>query len=122
MDHVNYAGVNARGILLRKLVHYFEKNQVRIIICLLAFCIIILSCGIITTRVTAQRASSSRKLVTSVRIEKGDTLWSIADRYITEDYEDINTYIKEIKKTNRLTSDTIYEGCYIIVPYYSSNE
>jgi LysM repeat protein len=73
----------------------------------------------ISTKVTAGRSDSRVKLVTSVKIEKGDSLWSIAEEYFTDDYADINTYIKEIKRSNGLTSDIIHEDCYIIVPYYT---
>ena len=82
----------------------------------------ILSFGIISTIVKAEKSPSREKLVTSVMIEKGDSLWSIASEYITEEYADMNKYIYEIKKSNGLTSDAIHEGCYIIVPYYTSHK
>ncbi|SHO45714.1 LysM peptidoglycan-binding domain-containing protein [Anaerocolumna xylanovorans] len=74
------------------------------------------------TDVTAQRLHDSKKQVVSIQINKGDTLWSIAGRYITDDYKDMNSYIREIKETNRLYSDTIHEGGYIVVPYYAQGE
>lgn len=122
MYELNQARTIRRGIIIRKVLYNLEKNQTRILISLVALCFIILSLSIISTKVTAQKAIPSEKLVTSVKIEKGDTLWSIANQYITDEYDDINTYIKEIKKTNRLTSDTIHEGCYIVVPYYATYE
>ena len=71
--------------------------------------------------VSADNVINKDKLVTSVKIEKGDTLWSIAKEYFSDDYKDMNEFIKEIKLSNGLYSDTIHEGHYIIVPYYSSN-
>lgn len=62
--------------------------------------------------------SNRTKTVTSVLIKKGDSLWSIADQYMTEEYSDLNEYIEEIKKCNGITSDIIHEDQYIIVPYY----
>lgn len=80
--------------------------------------ILILALLLIPTDVTAQKLHTTSKQIVSVQINKGDTLWSIAGRYITTEYKDMNTYIKEIKETNGLTTDTIHEGSYIIVPYY----
>ena len=70
--------------------------------------------------VSADNHNRKEKLVTSIRVEKGDTLWSIAKEHMTKEYKDLNDYINEIKDTNGLYSDTIHEGRYIIVPYYSS--
>lgn len=58
------------------------------------------------------------KQVISVEIEEGDTLWSIADHYYVPECGSIPAYIKEIKKTNHLTTDTIHAGCYLVIPYY----
>lgn len=83
--------------------------------------LIILSFTLLSTTVFASSPSDNVKVIKSVKIEAGDTLWSIAKEYITDEYKDIRTYIKEIKKTNGLTDDIITEGCYIIVPYYVSS-
>ena len=58
------------------------------------------------------------KYYTSIYIEKGDTLWSIAEQYA---YEGISTtdYISELKKINNLKDETIYAGCYQLISYYS---
>lgn len=80
-------------------------------------------CFLLTpTDVTAQKLRDSKKQIVSVQINKGDTLWSIAGRYITDDYKDMNSYIEEIKETNGLSSDTIHEGKYIVVPYFAQGE
>ncbi|MGN1154642.1 MAG: LysM peptidoglycan-binding domain-containing protein [Agathobacter sp.] len=55
---------------------------------------------------------------TSVEIEEGDTLWSIAEEYMCSEYDDVNDYIKDIKQINNLHSDTIHAGGYLMVPYY----
>lgn len=60
------------------------------------------------------------KLVESVQIKKGDSLWSIADKYYTKECGGMKQYINEIKRTNHLSTDTIHEGNYLLVPYYEN--
>ena len=58
------------------------------------------------------------KYYKSIQIHSGDTLWNIAEEYITEDYESFNAYITEVKKINKLSSDQIQDSQYLTVPYY----
>ena len=59
------------------------------------------------------------KYFMSIEIEKGDSLWSIAEEYMTEEYTSIYSYIDEVKEINGLKKDNIYEGCYLVVPFYA---
>lgn len=68
----------------------------------------------------ADSGKKTIKLVESVRIGKGDSLWSIASEYYTEECGGMKRYINEIKRTNHLSSDTIHEGNYLLVPYYGN--
>ena len=82
--------------------------------------IVLLVTFIFTTKtVTAKREIDRVKQVTSIQIQKGDTLWSIATRYISDEYKDVNEYIAEIMHSNGLASEDIHTGNYIIVPYYA---
>lgn len=108
----------------RLLFYYYKKEILKnmnvfvfsftmvIIILLLSFCLK-------GQTVTAQRDKERIKLITSVEVRKGDTLWSIASRYITDEYRSINEYIYEIKTSNSLAEDNIHAGNFIIVPYYT---
>lgn len=80
--------------------------------------LVIFSVFFMTKTVTAQREGERYKQVISIEIKKGDTLWSIASEYMSEEYKDLNEYIEEIKDTNGMLSDDIHAGNYIIVPYY----
>lgn len=57
---------------------------------------------------------------TSIEIEPGDTLWSIASEYCYDMDMSVNDYIREIKKLNRLSTDYITSGQYLTVMYVSS--
>ncbi|NLJ97486.1 MAG: LysM peptidoglycan-binding domain-containing protein [Clostridiales bacterium] len=81
--------------------------------------VIIFTVFLTTKTVTAKREIDRVKQVTSIQIQKGDTLWSIASRYISDEYKDMNEYIEEIMHSNGLVSEDINAGKYIIIPYYA---
>lgn len=89
----------------------------KLVICL-AFGAVLLS-GMLTITITASKEPfCSEKNVTSVYIEKGDSLWTIAEKFYTEENVSMKEYINEIKKCNHLADNEIKEGQYLIVPYY----
>ena len=53
-----------------------------------------------------------------VEIKKGDSLWSIAKENMTPGFHDVNEYIEEVMTCNQLSSDKLYAGSYLMVPYY----
>lgn len=62
-----------------------------------------------------------QKYYTSIRIEDGETLWSIADRYGKEAGIDTACYMEELKRMNGLSGDEIlYAGRHLTVCYYSN--
>ena len=91
---------------------------------ILVLCVIVIL-GITTTSILSQAKTINRnesqksKYYTSVQIQEGDSLWSIADTYISSEYEDIQNYIDEVKSINHLTDERINEGLFLTVPYYS---
>ena len=113
--------MNQRTSFLLEGQIYYQNNKKRIWVlgAVLLLFILIFSVGFITKTVTAQRAGERVKLVTSIEIQRGDTLWSIASKYYSDEYDDMNDYIKEIKYSNGMYSDDIHTGNYIIVPYYA---
>lgn len=68
---------------------------------------------------SAQNAHNSYKYYTSVEILPGDSLWSVADQYMTNDYHDKNSYINEVMEINHMTDTALRVGDSITVPYYS---
>lgn len=119
MEELNLLKPIRRRSITNKVISFIENKGIFIMFGIITLCILILSICIVPTVVTAEKLLNREKNVISVKIEEGDTLWSIASEYITEEYNDINSYINEIKKSNGLITDTIHEGRYIIVPYYT---
>lgn len=62
----------------------------------------------------------SYKYYTSIEIQYGDTLWSIAQAYYSEEYASIDDYIHEVMKINHLNQESVIAaGEHLIVPYFS---
>jgi cell division protein YceG involved in septum cleavage len=62
------------------------------------------------------------KYYTSIQVEKGDTLWTIADEYIAGYPVDKTEYIMEVCELNQLQNDVIHAGEYIVVAQYSTEK
>lgn len=62
------------------------------------------------------------KYYTSITVQNGETLWSIADEYIDySQYKNKNAYISEVMSINQLAdASDIISGQKLTVPYYSS--
>lgn len=59
------------------------------------------------------------KYYTSITVENGDTLWDIADTYISGYDVDKADYVNEISQLNNLSDGCIHAGQSIVVAYYT---
>jgi hypothetical protein len=91
---------------------------------LVAFIVLV---GIVAFRFTAQPAIAGDrepepryKYYTSICVEPGDSLWTIAEDVMSEDFESIYSCIEEIKEINHLSGDFLRSGTKLCVPYYSA--
>lgn len=91
-------------------------GSVILVLAVITICSIVL--GAVNTQ--AAPAEQSYKYYTSIEIHAGDTLWSIASDYITDDYEDMDEYIKEVCEMNHISGNEIHSGQYLTIPYYSN--
>lgn len=62
--------------------------------------------------------ASPEKFYTSIHLEEGDTLWSIAQTYYTDSDESVEEYVRELRQINSLSDDHIDAGHYLTVRYY----
>jgi nucleoid-associated protein YgaU len=82
-----------------------------------AFCVLL--GAIMAEHAEADRIAYSYESTKAYRIEKGDTLWNIAQDYPDENTRDPRVVIREICELNGLDGvPTIYPGETIIVPDY----
>ena len=84
-----------------------------------AVCIILFSNRSITSAGETGEAVQLTKYYKTITIEKGDTLWSIADEYKSSDYRTTQDYVKELREMNGLHSDQITSGQKLVVAYFA---
>ena len=105
--------------------HLKQEAQQKHIVLIFCFSIALVMLLIIIFRTINTHAAPAEvmtKYYTSIRVESGDTLWSIASDYITDEYKDMNEYIHEICSINHIFKDEIYAGEYLIIPYYAPGD
>lgn len=60
------------------------------------------------------------KYYKSIVIQPGDTLWELAEEYMTDDFDSIPEYLDALMTVNHLNDDNIQEGQNLIVAYNST--
>lgn len=96
-----------------------KKQRMAAAVIVAVICILIGSVLFGAMRAKAASAVSYYKYYTSIQVQKGDTLWKIADTYRADEYVDRNAYIEEICSINHVTEHDIHAGQYLTIPYYS---
>ena len=59
----------------------------------------------------------SQKYYTSIEIQKGDTLWGIADEYAESCRMSTTDYVAELQSMNGLKEDVIHSGQHLTIMY-----
>ncbi|SET44445.1 LysM domain-containing protein [[Clostridium] aminophilum] len=62
--------------------------------------------------------SNLKKYYTSVQLQDGDTLWSLARKYNVNTNISHHDYIDEIRRMNQMEGTTVHRGHYLTVFYY----
>ena len=108
----------------RKMQLFFNnKAHISVIGISIFFMSLIICSGIIIANaaVSDDINADQSKYYTSISIEKGDTLWSIASDYVSGP-KTISNYVNTLKEINNLQTDCIYQGQNLIVYYYSTEQ
>ncbi len=71
-----------------------------------------------TTSANADTKAPRQKYYREYQIEKGDTLWSIAEDEMGPGWSDIREYIYEVEVLNGIEGDSLTAGNYLQLPYY----
>lgn len=95
---------------------YLGKAAALLVIMVALFLLVLL---ILPEKTAAAENITKDYQITSVQIKNGDSLWSMAEEYYSEEFSSIYEYISEIKRMNGLSSDTLYAGNYLLIPFYA---
>ena len=98
----------------------FQKRFLAIAGILIISLVIILGTSIRAFASSHNAKKPVYKYYTSIQVQSGDTLWSLADTYIDQCNIDKSDYIDEICSLNQLQDGQIHAGQHIVVAYYST--
>ena len=98
------------------------RHMKRVIVIMMIF----LAAVLLLLHFTANRTEAEKvnvptyKYYTSIEVDQGESLWSIASDHMSPEYRDIYDYMSEIASINHLHGDQLDRGQRIIIPYYST--
>ena len=103
---------------MNRLFNFISNKKVTIIVAIIIAAVLYVS---ITHWHPYQPAASnaSPKYYTCISVESGDSLWDIAQKYMTDEYTSTQDYIDEVVSINNLNNDSsIVAGTNLVIPYY----
>lgn len=124
MNEREKAGRNNKSAYSRHRKAAIRRRQVIRCKCIIGLCTLLISIGAAASvfgnlKVNADDTKQLYKYYTDVRVERGDTLYDIAAANMSEGYDSIQDYLKEVRVINSVYTDDIYYGQTLVVPYYS---
>lgn len=98
-----------------------QRGLLAVVVILIVAFGILLGTSINALASSEKDIASYNKYYVSIRVESGDTLWTIADEYIEGFNLSKSDYIAEVCQINGISEDNIHAGDYIVVPYFSQD-
>ena len=113
-------GMTARQINRRR--RLIRKTAIRLAVLAAIVMIGVFGCaGFASARGTRKEDPVDFHYYKSIEVQKGDCLWTIAEEYKDDSFDSVDSYIEYLKELNRLDSDRIDEGRFLVVTYQSDN-
>ena len=123
MNNTAYPMTKRELLSYKRQINHRKVLRRRIAVSILSVFLIILfvlSCNSIA-QATEEIPETTYKYFTYHTVDKGDTLWNLAEEYIDYNfYENIQDYVSEVKEINHMKDDTIRVGQTIVIPYFSN--
>lgn len=105
----------------RRRIRIIKRNITLTFTSVLLVGILALSLNVFNSTAQDKDAVITYKYFTSITVEYGDTLYSLAEEY-TNGYDiEISHYIEEVQHINHLDDETIRSGQQLVIPYYSED-
>lgn len=93
------------------------RRIVVVILMILAFCSGFLGHTLVSAHAKEQAQPQLNRYYTSIQLQHGDSLWSIAGRYMEGSGYTQKEYMRELVRMNGLMTDQIHSGEYLTVMY-----
>ena len=94
------------------------RRRIRMLIVALILVVVgILIVPISRFRVAAGEKNHSRIEYRTYVVQRGDTLWGLADSYMGENFGNHQDYIEEVMRANGMDRAFVYAGQLLIIPY-----
>ncbi len=103
-----------------KQVFYQKLALITLSLIIVLLCAFFASCKMASGKSNASLSVQSEKYYTSIEIQAGDSLWSIAKEHMSAEYGSIQEYVTEVIALNQLSDETLHAGEYLLIPYYSN--
>ena len=87
-----------------------RKLSLAVLLCVAVIAATAISFSMVNTAEAGTPESSRYKYYTSIQVEPGSSLWDIAEKYASSEYESLEAYIQEVRQINHLDEDTIEEA------------
>ena len=111
--------VGSRRNNKKKTTGSFTKFLLMLMVLAAVVCVILFSNKNIASADETGNNVTLTKYYKTITIEKGDTLWSIANEYMSGEYRTTKEYVKELRSMNGLHSDNITSGEKLVVAYFA---
>ena len=119
MKNNYYREYNRRQQYYNRTVVVYKERLLISIICITVFLFSLLLFNHKTEAANFSANSNAVKMYKSITVFSGDTLESIADEYMSNEYSSVNKYINEVLSINGMNSDTkLVVGNKIVILYY----
>lgn len=99
-----------------------RKMALRRRIGMLIAALILIAVGILIVPISRFRVSAGEKNHSQIEymtyvVQRGDTLWGLADSYMGENFGNHQDYIEDVMRANGMDRAYIYAGQLLILPY-----
>lgn len=119
MKNNYYREYNRRQQYYNRTVVVYKERLLISIICITVFVFSLLLLNHKTEAANFSANSNAVKMYKSITVFSGDTLESISDEYMSNEYSSVNKYINEVLSINGMNSATkLVVGNKIVIPYY----
>ncbi|MBQ7077763.1 MAG: LysM peptidoglycan-binding domain-containing protein [Lachnospiraceae bacterium] len=120
MKSYNNSVLNNKSAMREEQLRRYKTIAYLFLLIIVSLLIVLTIIKINKTNTKAFASLNGEYSYSSVMVEEGDTLYSIARKYSTEYPGSTDAFIREVRTVNNLNSDNIYAGQYIIIPVFNN--